>query len=65
MDKRQENIIKTADLCERCRYSAQNTCDRYFDCGKCECYRDNACICLGIKPNTPCPFFSEFAQSIS
>lgn len=54
------NYIKTADLCERCRYGAQNAPCGTGDCSeKCKMYSVFGCRCLWIKPNTPCPHFEE------
>lgn len=56
----ENNPIKTADLCERCVYSADRTCDTHFDCHECPCLTaDGRCRCLGIKGNTPCPYFED------
>lgn len=57
----ENNPIKTADLCERCVYSTDRTCDNYFDCQDgCPCFTaDGRCRCLGISGNTPCPYFED------
>ena len=58
-----EQVIKTADLCYRCKYSALDWCPGK-DCLKCESYIEVGggrckCRCLTIKHNTPCPYFDE------
>ncbi len=62
--KIQNNPIKSADLCERCRFTRDVPCGE--DTGgemKCDCdcpqYSVHGCRCLWVNPNTPCPYFEE------
>ena len=55
--------IKSADLCERCFYSFERFClpqgKMYGGCPSCKMDNGDACKCLTIKENTPCPYFEE------
>ena len=54
--------IKSADLCERCRFEYLRCKDKI--CSECvmeapEEPEGCRCKCLNIEPNTPCPYFEE------
>ena len=53
--------IKSADLCARCRYNFCRHCseEAQGNCFICVMNDIVDCKCLGIKPNTPCPYFEE------
>lgn len=54
--------VKTSDLCERCKYHFRRWCDAKCECSclGCEHFsKDNECLCLTVKANTPCPYFKE------
>lgn len=54
--------VKTKDLCERCKYHFRRWCDAKQGCSCIECEhfsKDNECLCLTVKANTPCPYFKE------
>lgn len=54
------NYIKTADLCERCKFSADRAPCATEGCNeRCKLYSVFDCRCLWIQPNTPCPYFEE------
>ena len=54
-----EQVIKTEDLCARCRFSFEEWCRYRGDCRGCENYCALDCRCLRVKKNTPCPYFDE------
>lgn len=56
--------IKSADLCNRCRYAFDRHCSEKMQGNCAGCVMDatgkpGGCKCLTIKPNTPCPYFVE------
>lgn len=56
--------IKSADLCERYRYTFYRHCSEKMqeNCFSCVMYaagKPGGCKFLTIKPNTPCPYFEE------
>lgn len=56
----ENNYIKTADLCERCRYSQYRApCAREGCNESCKMFSIFGCRCRWIKQNTPCPYFEE------
>ena len=52
------NHIKSAELCERCVYGFDRYCTEH-GCNGCERSVDGKCKCIGIRENTPCPYFEE------
>ena len=56
--------IKSADLCNRCRFEYFRHCNGNM-CNSCVgCVMDGTgkpgvCKCLEIEQNTPCPYFVE------
>lgn len=51
--------IKTKDLCARCEY-AYERCAAFKSCDDCAHKdKDDACLCLKVRKNTPCPYFKE------
>lgn len=51
--------IKTKDLCDQCEHAyercvSSKSCD---DCGHKD--KDDVCLCLKVRKNTPCPYFKE------
>ena len=52
------NHIKSAELCERCVYGFDRYCIER-GCNGCEMSVDGKCKCIGIRENTPCPYFEE------
>lgn len=58
-----DNPIKSPDLCERCRYSAE-ICEPLETCADCPQHSFTVfgmplCNCDLIKTGTPCPYFKE------
>lgn len=53
-----EQVIKTEDLCERCRFAFAEWC-RGRRCYECNMDGDGVCLCTTIARNTPCPYFAE------
>ena len=57
--------IKSADLCNRCRFESKRHCSRMRnDCSDCDMNiisrcSPGDCKCLTVKWNTPCPYFEE------
>lgn len=56
--------IKSADLCNRCRYAFDRHCSEKMQGNCAGCVMDvtwklRGCKCLTIKVNTPCPYFEE------
>lgn len=58
-----DNRIKSADLCERCKYS-EELCEPLNSCDNCKQRSVHPagiplCKCDGIRTGTPCPDFEE------
>lgn len=55
--------IKSADLCERCRYSEER-CEPPGTCERCQHRKSTIlgyqqCLCDSVRDGTPCEYFEE------
>lgn len=60
------NLVKSKDLCEKCKFTHRPHC-KAMNGGRCDdcenLNEENVCLCTTIRINTPCPYFDEMDEN--